>query len=132
MCERLLSIFKIQFLISKVAIVVLAEEGNHDALGRIVNALEFAKELKEKDHEVGIIFAGAGTTFIPALENKDHKAHGIYKSVEDVIDGACEFCSNAFGVLDEVKKTNIELLSEFDNHPSLEKYIAQGYQVVTY
>jgi hypothetical protein len=117
---------------SKVEILVLAEEGSHESLGRIVNALEFAKELKEKNHDVGIIFDGAGTTFIPALEKEDHKAHGVYKEVQDVIDGACEFCSKAFGVIDEVKKTDITLLDEFDNHPSLEKYIAKGYQIVTF
>ena len=117
---------------SKIAILVLAEEGSHESLGRIVNALEFAKELKENDHDVGIVFDGAGTTFIPALEDEDHKAHGVYKEVKDVIDGACEFCANAFGVIDEVKKTDIKLLDEFDNHPSLEKYIAKGYQIVTF
>ena len=117
---------------SKVAIIVLAEEGSHESLGRIVNALEFAKELKEKNHDVGLVFDGAGTTFIPALEKEDHKAHGLYKEVEDVIDGACEFCSNAFGVIDAVKESGVPLLNEFDNHPSLEKYIARGYQVVTF
>lgn len=117
---------------SKVAILVLAEEGSHESLGRIVNALEFAKELDEKDHSVRIIFDGAGTTFIPALQDPEHKAHELYNTVEELIDGACKFCSKAFGVIKEVNNSNIDLLDDYDDHPSLEKYIAQGYQVVTF
>ena len=30
---------------NKVAIIVFAESGSHEALGRVVNAMEFAKEL---------------------------------------------------------------------------------------
>ena len=29
---------------NKIAIVILAEHGNHEAMGRVANALEFAKE----------------------------------------------------------------------------------------
>ena len=117
---------------SKVAILILAEEGSHESLGRIVNALEFAKELDEKDHSVHIIFDGAGTTFIPALQDQEHKAHKLYKAVEERIDGACKFCAKAFGVINEVNSSNIDLLDDYDDHPSLEKYISQGYQIVTF
>lgn len=46
---------------AKVAIVVLAGTETHEGLGRVVNALEAAKELKEGNDEVRIIFDGAGT-----------------------------------------------------------------------
>lgn len=117
---------------NKVAIIVLAEEGSHESLGRVVNALELAKELKENDDDVRIVFDGAGTTFIPALEDEEHKAHPLYKAVEDTIDGACKFCSKAFGVINEVNKTNVDLLDDYDDHPSLRKYISEGYQIVTF
>lgn len=117
---------------SKVAVLVLAEEGSHESLGRVVNALEFAKELDENDHDVRVIFDGAGTTFIPELEKEDHKAHPLYKAVLGSIDGACKFCSDAFGVIDEVESSDVELLDDYDDHPSLESYIADGYQVVTF
>jgi len=117
---------------NKVAIIVLAESGSHEALGRVVNALEFAKELQDHNEEVKIVFDGAGTTFVPVLADEDHDAHPLYKAVLPSINGACKFCSKAFGVINEVRKTDVELIDEYDGHPSLRNYIANGYQVVTF
>lgn len=117
---------------NKVAIIVLAESGSHEALGRVVNALEFAKELQDHDEEVKVVFDGAGTTFVPVLADEEHDAHLLYKAVLPSISGACKFCSKAFGVINEVRKTDVELLDEYDGHPSLRNFIANGYQVVTF
>lgn len=117
---------------TKVAIVILAEHGSHEAMGRVANALEFAKELKEENDDVKIIFDGAGVTFVPELADESHDAHPLFKAVEDKIDGACKFCSKAFGVINEVRKTNTPLVAEYDDHPSLRKYIKDGHQVVTF
>ncbi|MEL7833104.1 hypothetical protein [Fodinibius sp. Rm-B-1B1-1] len=77
---------------------------NHtNPLRHIVNAMELAKELQDHDDKVQIIF-----------------------------DGACRFCAKAFGVINEVQKTNVDLLDECDKHPSLRNFIADDYQVVTF
>jgi hypothetical protein len=117
---------------NKVAIVVLAEAGSHEALGRVVNAMSFAKELNENGDDVKIIFDGAGVTFVPLLEDEDHDAHPLYQSIKPVIEGACKFCSKAFGVINEVRKTDVKLLDDFDDHPSLRGYMEDGYQIVTF
>ena len=117
---------------NKVAVVVLAEKGSHESLGRVVNAMELAKECHEKGDDVKIIFDGAGVTFIPELENEEHDAHPLYKAVTPVIEGACKFCSKAFGVINEIQKTDVTLLADYDDHPSLRTYIADGYQIVTF
>lgn len=117
---------------NKITIVVLSEVGTHEALGRVVNALEFAKELQDHDDDVKIIFDGAGTTWLPELADEDHDAHSLFKAVEGSIHGACKFCSKAFGVINEVRKTDVNLLEEYDGHPSLRNFITDGYQVVTF
>jgi len=117
---------------NKVAIVVLAGTESHESLGRIVNALELAKELQEHDDEVEIIFDGAGTEWIPALEDENHDAHPLYTAVKDNIYGACRFCAKAFGVFKEIKESEVDLLDEYDQHPSLRNFIAEDYQIVTF
>ena len=117
---------------NKVAIVILCEAGTHEALGRVVNALEFAKELQDHDDEVKIIFDGAGTSWIPKLSDEDHKAHPLYSAVKESIHGACKFCSKAFGVIDKIQKTEIDLLDDYDDHPSLRSFISDDYKVVTF
>lgn len=117
---------------NKVAVVILAGTESHESLGRVVNGLELAKELQDHDDEVQIIFDGAGTEWIPELEDETHDAHPLYEAVKDSIYGACRFCSKAFGVINEIKKTDIELLDEYDQHPSVRNFIVDGYQVVTF
>lgn len=116
----------------KVAIVVLTDTETHESLGRITNALSFAKELTESDDDVHVVFDGAGTKWIPELEDESHKVHPTYQAVKENIDGACKFCSKAFGVLEDVQKTDITLLDDYDDHPSLRTYMSKGYQIVTF
>lgn len=108
---------------SKVAIIVLADTETHEALGRVVNALEAVKEFKDGHDDVQLIFDGAGPKWIVELEKPDHKLHGLYNAVKDRIAGACEFCAGAFGV---------KLAGEFEGHPSFKKLVSQGYQVITF
>jgi len=117
---------------NKIAIVVLSEVGTHEALGRVVNALEFAKELQDHNDDVKIVFDGAGTTWIPELEDEEHDAHPLYSAVKESIHGACKFCAKAFGVINEVRKTDVDLLDDYDDHPSLRAFIVDGYKVVTF
>ncbi len=117
---------------TKTVIVVLSEKGTHEALGRVVNALEFAKELQDHNDTVSIVFDGGGTTWIPELADENHKANPLYNAVKQNIDGACKFCSKAFGVINEVRKTDVKLLDDNDGHPSLRNYIVNGYQIVTF
>ena len=46
--------------------------------------------------------------------------------------GACAYCARAFGVKDEVQESDVELLGQFEGHPSLAKLVTQGYQVITF
>lgn len=117
---------------NKVAIVVLAGTESHESLGRVVNALELAKELQDHEDEVRIVFDGAGTKWVPELEDEEHDVHSLYNAVKNNIHGACRFCAKAFGVFKEIKAADINLLDEYDQHPSLRNFIADDYQIVTF
>ena len=117
---------------TKVAIVVLADTETHGDLGRIANALTSAKEFTEAGDEVTVIFDGAGTRWVPELSKSDHRLNGDYEKVKGSIAGACDYCANAFGVKDEIEKTDIPLLEEYSGLPSLQRLVSQGYQVITF
>jgi hypothetical protein len=117
---------------AKVAIVVLAGTETHEGLGRVVNALEAAKELKEGKDEVRIIFDGAGTAWVPELARKEHRAHALYAAVADRIAGVCAFCAGAFGVKDAVVAQCVALADEYEGHPSVRRLVHDGYQVITF
>ncbi|MBI3181533.1 MAG: DsrE family protein [Myxococcales bacterium] len=116
----------------KVAIVVLADTESHGDLGRVANALELAKELKQAGDSVELIFDGAGTKWVPGLADPSHKAHPLFKEVREKVRGACAFCAGAFGATAGVKAADTKLLGEFEGHPSLRRLLVDGYQIVTF
>jgi hypothetical protein len=116
---------------TKAAIVVLADTETGGDLGRVVNALTTAKEFKETGDEVTLVFDGAGTKWIPELSN-GHKYSDLFRQVRDRVAGACEYCSNAYGVREEIESSGVELLGEYEHHPSLHSYASDGYQVITF
>lgn len=119
-------------VMEKIGIVVLAGTNGAGNLGRVVNALETAKEFYAAGDDVEIIFDGAGTEWVSELADTDHRYHGLYSEIKETITGACRFCSEAYGVLSAVEDEEIDLLDEHDGHPSLRRLVAAGYTVITF
>lgn len=117
---------------AKAAVVILAGTEGHANLGRLVNGLETAKEFAETDgDEVELIFDGAGTQWIPELEDPDSDYHELYQSVRETA-SACDFCSGAFGVSDAVNDSGVVRLDDHDGHPSIRSLVDDGYEVITF
>jgi len=117
---------------NKVAIVILADTETHGDLGRVVNALETAKEFKEANDDLQVIFDGAGTQWVAQFAQPGHRLAGMYDSISDKVTGVCSYCANAFHVKEEIKASGAKLLEEFEGHPSLRKLVSEGYQVITF
>ena len=116
----------------QAAMLVLAGTETKADLGRVVNALQIARELDEAGDKVTVIFDGAGTQWIPALSDKEHKYHRLFEQNKGNVAGACSYCACAYGVKEEIEHTDVELLDEFDGHPSVRKLISNGYQILTF
>lgn len=119
---------------AKTALIVFAGTEGHADLGRVFNALETAREYKQDGDadDVTLIFDGAGTEWIPELEDPEHDAHEVYASVKDVIEGACRFCAKSFGVFQQIEQTDVPFLSDFEGHPSIKSLVDEGYEVITF
>lgn len=112
---------------AKVGIVVLADAETHGDMGRVSNALTSASEFKEAGDETTIIFDGAGTRWVPKLSDPDHMLHEPFEAVKDVVAGACHY-----HVREDIEQTDVPLLEEYSGHPSLQRLVSQGYQVITF
>jgi hypothetical protein len=117
---------------TKAALVVLADTEAGDGLGRVVNAMITTKELKASGDEVALLFDGAGTKWVAALSEGEHRYHALFEDVRDGIVGACAYCASAFGVRNELEAAGVALLDDFEGHPSLRSYLAAGYHVLTF
>ncbi|MFP4530920.1 MAG: hypothetical protein ACLFNC_06490 [Halodesulfurarchaeum sp.] len=117
---------------AKTAIVILAGTEGHDNLGRLVNGLITAREAVETDgDEVELIFDGAGTQWIPELEDPESDHSELFQKVKAHA-SACDFCSSAFGVDEAVDESAIPRLDEYGGHPSLRSLVEGGYEVLTF
>lgn len=117
---------------TKAAVVILAGTESHADVGRLVNGLEAAKEFAETDgDEVELIFDGAGTQWIPELEDEESDYHELYQAVRDDA-AACDFCAGAFGVEDAVNETDVVTLDDHDGHPSVRSLVGDDYEVITF
>lgn len=122
----------------KTAIVVLSDpKAGDEALGRLFNALAAAYDFKARQHEVEVLFQGAGTRWAELLVAEDHPAHALFKAVEDKIAGASLACCDVFGTRAGAEQSGFDLIATnavpgTRGLPSLAQYAADGYSVLTF
>ena len=123
----------------KTAIVVLSDPkaGGEEALGRLFNALAAAYDLKQRQEDVEILFQGAGTRWTGHLTHREHPAQALYASVADKVAGASSACCDVFGARSDAETTGFDLIGDnalpgTSGLPSLARYLADGYRVLTF
>jgi hypothetical protein len=116
----------------RAAMLILAGTETKADLGRVVNALQIARELDHAGDEVTVVFDGAGTQWVPALSDEEHKYHKLFEETKEKVAGACSYCAGVYRVKDAIESSDVDLLDEFDGHPSVRKLISNGYQVLTF
>ena len=117
---------------ANAAIVVLAGNESHADYGRLANALEAAKEFAETDGDnVRLIFDGAGTQWIPELEDPEGDYHELFAAVKEHA-AVCDFCASAFDVAEAVDAAGLDRLDEYDGHPSIRDLVADDYEIITF
>lgn len=99
-----------------------------------VHVLLNALDMKERGHDPKIVIEGSATKLIPDLVKKDNPMFQWYEKVRnsDLIDGVCMACSNKMGTLEAAKAQGLRLLNEMNGHPSIGRYLEEGYEVVTF
>ena len=98
---------------STTTLIVLSDPASGDeALGRVFNALAAAHEFDERRQPVQLVFQGAGTRWLPLLEDPQHPVHLLYKSVEHRVAGASFGCATVFDAREGVERAGVSLLAE--------------------
>ena len=117
---------------SKVAIIILADTAGPGDFGRAVNGLMTAKEFKDANDEVIIIFDGAGTKWISKFTEEGGKYNDLFDSVKDKVAGVCGYCAGAFGVTKDAEACSFYQLNEYNGHPIFKKLVDEGFTIITF
>jgi hypothetical protein len=96
----------------------------------ILNALD----LQAKGFEVKVIVEGSATKLAHQFENKINQFYEKYQQLKDsgLIDCFCKACSNKMGSLGEVEKLGFPTCQELMGHPSMARYIKEGFTIITF
>jgi hypothetical protein len=96
----------------------------------LLNALD----MKEHGFEVKIVIEGSATKLIPDFAIEGNLLNGPYNKVqaENLIDGVCKACATKMGTAEDAKTMGLALLGDMWGHPSMAKYLEDGYEVITF
>ena len=96
-----------------------------------------ANSSTEKALKVALVAASALGAKTRLLGAEDHPAHALYKAVEDTVAGVSHACADVFGARESAEQSGFDLITTnpvpgTSGLPSLAKYAADGYSVITF
>jgi len=96
----------------------------------LLNALDMA----EKGYEVKVVIEGSATRLVNEMNDEAKPFGKLYMDLrgKGMIDCVCQACAAKMGALEGVKAQGLPLCDEMKGHPSLAKYMEQGYEVITF
>jgi hypothetical protein len=97
-----------------------------------VHVLFNALDMKEKGYEVQVVIEGSATKLVASIDETPFA--GLYRSVREagLIGCVCDVCSNKMGSRQAALDQGLELCNEMNGHPSVARYLDEGYQVFTF
>ena len=95
----------------------------------LLNALD----MKERGLDVKVVIEGAATKMIASLSDPNQPFAELYERVKaaNLIDCVCNACAAKMGALAAAESQGLPICGEMSGHPSLARYIQEGYRVIT-
>lgn len=117
----------------RYAIILQAGNETNEGMARAVHALLYAKELAENGCKVVLIFDGAGTGWANEFRKPENQYHKKYLKLQELgmVEEICDYCAEKFKVKGQLPPVQRAfLVSDYEGHPSLVKWIDRGYQII--
>jgi len=112
-------------------ITLLAYNGE---LTCFAHVMLYALDLNEKGHDVKLIIEGAATSLITELAEDGKPFANLYAKIREknLLTCICKACSQKMGTLEEAEKQGLNIVGDLQGHPSIEQYINDGFQVISF
>ena len=90
--------------------------------------------MKEEGYDTKIVIEGAATKLIPEMNNSGSPLFGLFQKTYNsgIIEGACRACSVKMGTIKDAEAMGLNLLDDMSGHPSMSRFIDDGYEVITF
>ena len=99
-----------------------------------VHVLLNSLDMNAKGWDIRLIIEGNATKTVAELADEKKPFHDLYEKVKaaDLIDCVCKACSAKTGVLKKIESQGLYLSDEMQGHPSMARYIDEGFQIITF
>jgi hypothetical protein len=99
-----------------------------------VHVLLNALDMDDRGYIVKVIIEGSSPKTANDLNDPSAKFHRFYKQVKErgLIDCVCKACSATVDALEGIQEQRLPLCNEMNGHPSLARYLEEGYEVITF
>ena len=116
-------------LMKKVALVTYNSE-----MMCFTHVLLYAIDFNEKGYDVKLVIEGGAVTLVSAFKDPEAPFAGLFNKVKDagLIDCVCKACSAKLGSLEDAEALGLRVAGDMMGHPSLEQYIQDGYEIITF
>jgi hypothetical protein len=96
----------------------------------LLNALDFHAH----GTEVKVIIEGSATRLVEVLGDPAQPFANLYQQVKEkgLIDCVCQACAHKMGALEAAVIQKLPVCDELKGHPSMRRYIDQGYEIITF
>ncbi len=97
-----------------------------------IHLLLNALEMSCAGEEVKIVLEYESVKLLPELYNENSSLFNLYKKCleRNLIAGVCKACSQKFGTYEIAIEKGLTILEELANHPSMYRFIKEGYQII--
>ena len=98
-----------------------------------VHVLLNTLDMEKRGHTVKLVIEGSATKLIPELSKPGAQFGQLFQEImkKELIDCVCNACAEKMGVISQVRELNLPLCAEMRGHPSMARYVEEGYEVIT-
>ncbi len=91
-------------------------------------------DLYAKEHTIKIVMEGAATALVKDINQAGNPLQPLWRKALDLdlIDGVCKACAQKMGARDAAEALGLQQLDEMSGHPAMSRYIAEGYEVISF
>ena len=97
------------------------------------HALLNAVEMKDKGYDVKLVIEGAATRLLPELASPKNPFAKLFKRCveEKILDCVCQACAGKMATLPYAEDQGFPMCAELKGHPSMSRYIDDGFQIIS-
>ncbi len=94
-----------------------------------------AFDLRDKGHDARIVMEGSATRLVKDLHKDETLPFAkLYRKavVNGLVDAVCDACSQKMGSKESALKQGLNLVGEMKGHPSISRYLEEGFAIMTF